>query len=144
MADYWRQSDEAATEIGACLEPSTGGADTHGAYVTLKRWYRHASMWAPNSSRKDIDKVRGDFQTLYQREELHPPGLTLDTHVDPAKVNDDIPSEAEVEAALQHLRPHRAGGYTHLRAEHFKQWRWEAYPREQSKTPRGRSNGCSW
>ena len=39
-----------------------------------------------------------------------------------------------MEAALLRLRPHRAGGHTHLRAEHFKYWRREAYPGEQLKT----------
>ena len=27
MADSWRQVEEAATKIGACLEPSMGGAE---------------------------------------------------------------------------------------------------------------------
>ena len=40
-----------------------------------------------------------------------------------------------MEAAVRRLRPHRAGGHTHLRAEHFKQWRREAYPGEQLKNP---------
>ena len=91
MADYRRKAEEAATDIGACLEPSTGGADPRRAYTILKRWYRYASAWAPNPCRTDMEKVRGDFQTLYQREESHPPGLPLETHVDPAKVNDEIP-----------------------------------------------------
>ena len=50
------------------------------------------STRAPNPSRTDMEKVRGDFQTLYQREETHTPGLPLLTHVDPAKLNDEIPS----------------------------------------------------
>ena len=33
------------------------------------------------------------------------------------------------------LRPHRSGRHTHLHAEHFKQWRREAYPGENLKTP---------
>ena len=68
-------------------------------------------------------------------EEPHPPGLHLATHVDPSKVNDEIPSEAEVEAAVCHLHLHRAGRHTHLHAEHFKNWCKEAYPGEQSNTP---------
>ena len=68
-----------------------------------------------------MEKVRGYFQTLYQKEDPNPHGLPLATHVDPAKVNDDIPSESEVEAVVRLLRPHRAGGHTHLRTEHFKQ-----------------------
>ena len=41
----------------------------------------------------------------------------------------------EVDSAVRRLRPHRADGHTHLHAEHFKQWRREANPKEQSKTP---------
>ena len=65
-----------------------------------------------------MEKFSGYFQNLYQREYPHPPGLPLTKHVRPAKVNDEIPSE--VEAAVRRLRPHRAGGNTHLRKEHFK------------------------
>ena len=82
-----------------------------------------------------MDKVRIDFQTLYQREEPHLTGLLLATHVDLVKVNEYIPLEAEVEASVCQLRLHMAGGHTHLRAEHFKQWRREAYPGEKLKTP---------
>ena len=35
MADSWRLVEEAAREIGACLEPSTGGVDLRGAYAIL-------------------------------------------------------------------------------------------------------------
>ena len=82
-----------------------------------------------------MDKVRKDLQTLYQREERHPPGMPLATHMYPAKVNDEIPLDAELEEMVRRLRKHRAGGNTHLHKEHFKHWRRDAYPREQSKTP---------
>ena len=84
-----------------------------------------------------MEKFRGDFQNLYQREEPHTPGMTLETHIDLAKVNDEIPLEveAEVEAAVSRLRPHRTGRHTHLRADHLKLWRQEAYHGEESKTP---------
>ena len=135
MADYRRKAEEAATDIGACLEPSTGGADPCGAYATLKWWHRHASVWAPNPSQRYMEKVKGEFQNIYQWEDPHSPGLTLATHTGPSKVNDEVPPEAEIEAGLHRLRPHREVGKTHLRAEHFKQWRREAHPREQLKTP---------
>ena len=114
--DYQRLAEEAATEIGTCLDPATGGVDPGGAYNILKRWYCNASARSPNPYRTDMEKVRGDFQTLYQREKPRPHGLCLDTQVDPAKVNDKIPleAEAEVEAAVQFLRPHRVGTHTHL------------------------------
>ena len=78
------------------MEPFTGGSDSCGAYAILKRWYHHASAQAPNTSRTDMEKVRGYFQTLYQMEEPHTPGLPWATHVDPSKVNKDILLEAEV------------------------------------------------
>ena len=56
-----------------------------------------------------MEKVRGDLHTLYQREQPRPPGLPLATHVESAKVNDTISSEAEVEDALRRLCPHMAG-----------------------------------
>ena len=120
LVDSWRRAEEAATDIEACLEPSMGGADPRGAHAILNRWFWHASVQTTKPSRADMEKFRVEFQTLYQREEPQLPGLTLGTHVDPAKGNNNIPLEAEVEAAVRRLRPHRAGGHTHLRTEHFK------------------------
>ena len=68
-------------------------------------------------------------------EEPPPPGLPLATHVDPDKINDEVPLEAEMEAAVCCLRSHRAGGHTHLNTEQLKKWRKEAYTGDQSKTP---------
>ena len=79
-----------------------------------------------------MEKFRGDFQTLYQKEEPYTPGLPLATHIDPAKVNYKIPSEAEMEAVVRCLRPHRAGGHTHLHTKHFK------------TPPCVGSAGCAW
>ena len=55
--------------------------------------------------------------------------------MDPAKMNDKVTLEAESEVSVRRLRPSRAGGHTHLCAEHFKKWRREAYPGERLKTP---------
>ena len=75
---------------------------------------------------KRLGKDQGVFPYIYQREEPHPPCVMLDTHVDPAEVNYEVPLKAEAEAAVQHIRPYRAGGHTHHCAEHFKHWRREA------------------
>ena len=101
----------------------------------LKRWYRNASMRAPNPSWTDIEKVRGYFQNLYQWGDPHTPDLILATHVDLVQVKDATPSEADMEASFHRLFPLKACRHTHLRAEHFKQWLREAYPGENSKTP---------
>ena len=82
-----------------------------------------------------MDKFRGNFQTLYHREDQHSPDIPLATHLDPAQINDKIALEAGMEAAVCRLRPHRAGGYISLRMDHFKQWWREAYPGEHSNNP---------
>ena len=75
-----------------------------------------------------MEKVRGDFHNLYQREDLQPTSLTLATHVDPVQVNDATPSEVYVETSVRQLRQLKIGGHTHLHEENFKQWLLEAYP----------------
>ena len=67
MADSQRRAEEAAPEIGACLETSMGGVDPCRACTILKWWYRHASARAPNPSWMDMEKVRFYPQKLYQR-----------------------------------------------------------------------------
>ena len=119
-----------------------GGADPRRAYAILTQWYQNAFVQAPNPSQTDMEKVRGDLQNLYHREEPHPPVLPPATHVYPSKMNYKVPLEAEVEAAVRRLRPHRSGRHAHLRAGHIKQWRRESYPWKQLKTPRGGSAGC--
>ena len=83
FVESWRLAEEAATEIGACLEPAAGEMEPRGAYAVRKRWYWHASARAPKPSWTDMGKVGVDLQTLYQREDPHTPGLPLVTHVDP-------------------------------------------------------------
>ena len=134
MADSQMQSEESVTEIGECLEPYTVRSNSRGVYAILKRWYWHAFTQAPNPSRTDMEKVRGDFHNLYQRDEPQPSGLPLSTHADHANLNNKVTSESEVESGVIRLRPHRLVRHTHLRAEHFKQWQREAYPGEKSKT----------
>ena len=107
-----------------------GETDSRGAYAILKRWYRHASARAPNLSRTDMEKVGGDFQTLYQWEDPHTPGLPLSTHVDPVQENDTTPSDSEVETMVRCLCPLKAVRHTHLRTEYFKQWLQQAYSGE--------------
>ena len=68
LVDSQRQSEEAATAIGAYLDIEAGETDPREAYVVMKCWYRHVAARAPNTSRTNMEKVRGEFQTLYQWE----------------------------------------------------------------------------
>ena len=73
LVDSRRLSEEAATEIGACIEPGSGKTNLLREYAVLNHWYRHASVWAPNPSHADMEKVTGDFCNLYQKEDPHLP-----------------------------------------------------------------------
>ena len=104
------------------------------SYAILKFCYQHVSTRAPNPSRADMKKVAEDLRTLYQKEEPHPPGIPLATHVDNLRVNDATPLEDEVDTVFFRLHPFKAGGHAHIREEHFKQCMWETYPGDVSKT----------
>ena len=91
-----------------------------------------------------MENVKGDFKILYQREEPHTHGITLETYMDSVQVNDAAPLEAELETAVCCLHPIKAGKHTHLCMDHFKQWLQEAYSGENPKTPQGQSAGCAW
>ena len=71
LVESRRQAEKATEGVGACLEPATGNPELRGAHVVLKRWYRHASVRAPNPSQADMDKVTEGYAALYCQEE-HP------------------------------------------------------------------------
>ena len=59
-------------------------------------------------------KITKDYVTLYQQYDPDPPGQPLATHVDPFHISNEIPTEAEVEAAIRCLNPNKEGGHTYL------------------------------
>ena len=87
LEDSQRRYEEAATVIGACLDPAEGETDPRGSYAVMKHWYRHAATWAPNPSRTDMKKVRKNLRTLYKRDKPHTPGIPLATHIYPFQVD---------------------------------------------------------
>ena len=42
--------------------------------------------------------------------------------VEPAKIDDSVPTEDEIAAAVKKLRRNRSGGTSRIRAEHLKGW----------------------
>ena len=101
----------------------------------IKRWYHHTSARAPIPLQADIENFAGDYAALYRQEYPTLPGRPVQTHVTYFRVNYNVPSEADFEAAVWKLRLNKAGGRTHLRAEHFKKWMQEAYPDEGASSP---------
>ena len=81
-----------------------------------------------------MEKVTGDYTILYWQEDPTPPGRPVKIHITLFKVNGEVPSEAEVEAAVHRLCLNKAGGHTHICTKHFKKWLKEAYPDEGTYT----------
>ena len=127
------------------MEPTTRSPEFRGAYSVFKSWYHHIIARSPIPLRADMAKFKGDYATLYQREKPTLLGRLIPTHVKPFRVDGDVSLEGEVEAAVLRLKFHKAGGNTHLHAEHFKKWLREAYSTEGKSTPPpGRSGGRIW
>ena len=82
-----------------------------------------------------MEKFAGGYTALYQQEDMALPVRSVLTHVTPFRVNNDVRSESDMEAAVRRLCLNKSGVNTHLRTEHFKKWMWEAYPSEGTSTP---------
>ena len=52
------------------------------------------------------------------------------TYIVHININNYIPSETDVEAAVGCLPPHKSVGHIYLHVEHLKMWLREAYPGE--------------
>ena len=97
LVEFRKQAERASEEIGSCLDPAPGTPlDLQGAYTILKSWHHHVSTRAPKPLWTYMAKVMGDYGALYWREYPDPPGRTVSTHVTPLRINDDVPTEAEV------------------------------------------------
>ena len=60
------------------------------------------------STRQSLKRVTAERAQLYSR--VPPPVDAISVTIDPYKVEDGVPSEAEVEWAVKRLRNNRAGG----------------------------------
>ena len=91
IEDFQQRSEKVTEEIREFFELETGDTYLQGAYTVLKRWYHHVSARAPNSSRVNIPKVSKNYATIYHREDPHPPGRPLDTHIYTFQINNESP-----------------------------------------------------
>ena len=66
----------------------------------------------PHTSHTDLDKVLGDNVALYHQEEPSPTGRTIPTHTIPFYIDDETPTEGDIEAALRKMTRNREGGHT--------------------------------
>ena len=61
-----------------------------------------------------MEKVPGDYTTLYQRKYPSPTRTHVPTHMIPFYIDDKRPTEGEIEAAVRRLRRNRVGSNPQL------------------------------
>ena len=82
--------------------------DLRQAYKILQSWYHHSEDRPPRPSRTDLETITNKFRDHYT--EVEPPGEDIPVHVEPSPVNDEIPTEEEIIAAVSHLHNNKATG----------------------------------
>ena len=86
----------------------------------MKGWYRAAVTRGPPPARATLERITADQTELYRQ--VPPPGEGIPVHVAKHDIDDSVPTEDEIEAAVKKLRRTRAGGPSGLRAEDIKGW----------------------
>ena len=87
---------------GASIEGSLNAGEIKTAWGSLKVWYNHTGNRPPKPSREALDRVTQTWETLYQEEDA--PGDPLPIHVTPFEVNDNQPTEEEIDRAIRRYR----------------------------------------
>ena len=90
------------------------------AYGAIKGWYRGMTNRPPKPLRRDEDKLRKEYESLFSR--VEPEGEPIPIHIDPNPIPDDPPNEREVVSALKRLRLGKSPGASGIRVEDLRRW----------------------
>ena len=86
----------------------------------MKRWYCYAVDRAIQPAQVSLERIVAEQVYLY----LHvlPPGDNITKPIEELPVEESVPSEDEIEWAVNPLQNHRSGGPSGMRDEHLKEW----------------------
>ena len=104
--DRKRRVEEAGTAIEGLLKEDP--PDAKGAWRRMKGWYRAAVTRGPSPARATLKRITADQTELYRR--VPSPGEGIPIHVEKNNIDDSVPTEDVVEAAVKKLSRNRAGG----------------------------------
>ena len=104
--DRKRRVEEAGTVIEGMLKEDP--PDAKGAWRRMKGWYRAAVTRGPLPARATLERITADQTELYRQ--VPSPGEGISIHVGRHNIDDSVPTEDEIEAAVKKLRRNRAGG----------------------------------
>ena len=67
-----------------------------------------------------LERITAERTELYSQ--VPSPGESISVTVEPTLIDDLVPMEDEIAAAVKKLRRNRSGGPSRIRAEHIKGW----------------------
>ena len=108
--------EEAGTAVETLLQGDLPNA--RGVWQRMKGWYKAAAKRGPPPARATLERITAEQTELYRR--VPPSGENIPVTVDPTHIDDMVPTEDEIEAAVLKLRRYRSGGPSSIRAEHVK------------------------
>jgi hypothetical protein len=92
----------------------------HEAFCHLKGRYRVATETQARPCFQTMERQTAKCVDLYPR--CDSPGPPVTVNVTPIEVQDDVPTDGEIRAAVAKLTNGRSAGASHMQAEHQKEW----------------------
>ena len=114
----------------------------------MKGWYQAAAKRGPPPARATLERITAERTELYSQ--VPSPGEKIPVTVEPAMIDDLVPTEDKIAAAVKKLRRNRSGGPSRIRAEHIKGWLaaarrvggWRSKRRKRRRRRRRREKKC--
>ena len=110
--------EEAGSAVEALLKEDLPNAKE--AWRRMKGWYQAAAKRGPPPARATLERITAERTEMYSQ--VPSPGENILVTVEPAIIDDSVPTEDEIAAAVKKLRRNRSGGPSRIRAEHIKGW----------------------
>ena len=116
--DRRRRVEEAGSAVETLLKEDPPNAKE--AWRRMKGWYQAAAKRGPPPARATLERITAERTELYSW--VPSLGENILVTLEPTLIDDSVPTEDEIEAAVKKLRRNRSGGASRIRAEHIKGW----------------------
>ena len=108
--------EEAGTAVETLLKEDPPNA--RRVWRRMKGWYKATTNRGPPTARATLERITAERTELYRR--VTSPGENIPVTVEPTLIDDSVPTEDEIKAAVKKLRRNRSGGPSRILAEHMK------------------------
>ena len=98
--------EEAGKAVEALLGEDPPNAKE--AWRWMKGWYRAAAKRGPPPARATLERITAERTALYSQ--VPSPGENIPVTVEPAEIDDSVPTEDEIAEAVTKLRRNKLGG----------------------------------